>query len=135
MKKVAKLIMIDADNQYLVMIRNNHPAFGDDVDLPGGTIEGDESALEGMIREVKEEAGVVLDQSVVKKLYEGLGYSRHKTEYSLFVVRVENRPKITISWEHSGYQWVNRDTFISIASAAHDTYMHMVADVVRKQEA
>lgn len=135
MKKVAKLVIIDTNQQYLIMIRNHHPTFGDDADLPGGTIEGEETPPEGMVREVREEAGIIVKPTTVRKLYEGSDYSSHGTEYALFVMHATSRPDVTLSWEHLDYQWVTRETFMAIASKAHDTYMQMVADVIKKQAA
>ena len=43
MKKVAKLVIVDKDEKYLLMYRSNHPTFGNDPDLPGGTVEEGES--------------------------------------------------------------------------------------------
>lgn len=57
MKTVAKLVIADSDDKYLLMYRSDHPTFGIDPDLPGGTMVDDEDALETMTREVKEEAG------------------------------------------------------------------------------
>ena len=45
MKKVAKLVIIDSDDKYLLMHRSDHPTFGVDPDLPGGTLEDDETML------------------------------------------------------------------------------------------
>lgn len=39
MKQVAKLVIIDDRGKYLLMQRSSHPTFGDDPDLPGGTLE------------------------------------------------------------------------------------------------
>ena len=52
MKKVAKLVIIDNENKYLLMYRSGHPTFGDDPDLPGGTLEGREQPVDTMVREV-----------------------------------------------------------------------------------
>lgn len=52
MKKVAKLLIIDPKENYLLMYRNNRPIFGKDPDLPGGTLEVKESLLDTVIREV-----------------------------------------------------------------------------------
>lgn len=134
MKKVAKLVIIDHNDNYLLMYRNNHPKFGDDPDLPGGTLEEGESIVEAMIREVYEEAGIVVDEASVQQLYEGAEYSRHGTHYSLYVAKLETTPDIVMSWEHSSYEWIDRDTFLEKADDANDTYMRMVYEVLKTAE-
>lgn len=111
MKQVAKLVVIDADKNYLLMHRSAHPTFRNDPDLPGGTLEGNEQPLRTMIREVFEEAGIVVAESDVNMIYQGTEYSAHGTQYSLFVTTVVIRPVVTISWEHSAYEWLNRADF------------------------
>lgn len=132
MKQVAKLLMIDDQDKYLLMYRSEHPLYGQDADLPGGTLEGDESLLEGMLREVQEEAGVDIDPATVKEVYTGTDYSAHNTQFTLFVAHLAKRPAITMSWEHSKYEWIGRDDFLQKAKNAKDSYMHMVHDVLLK---
>lgn len=122
--------MIDPDNNYLLMYRSDHPTFGVDPDLPGGTVEDGETLIEAMLREVEEETGVVLDQGAVRKVYAGTDYSTHGTQYALFVAMVAPRPEITMSWEHSSYVWLERDEFLARAKTANDTFMHMVCDML-----
>ncbi len=126
MKKVAKLVIIDPDDKYLLMHRSDHPNFGIDPDLPGGTLEDDETLLETMLREVKEEAGVDIDSRRAYEIYSGTDYSAHGTHYALFVTKMKVRPEITLSWEHSSYEWLARSEFLKKAKMAKDTYMHMV---------
>jgi 8-oxo-dGTP pyrophosphatase MutT (NUDIX family) len=128
--KTAKLVMIDKDNKYLIMYRSNHPYFGNDPDLPGGTHEDGESIEETIIREVFEEIGVEIDN--VTKIYSGLEYSKHGTHKTLFVKRVDERPEITMSWEHASYEWIDRDDFLQKSKNANDTYMHMVYEVLSR---
>lgn len=132
MKKVAKLVMIDRDEQYLMMWRSDHPTLGEDPDLPGGTHEDGEELIDTMLREVDEEAGVTIKREDVVEVYGGVAYSEHDTFYGLYVARFDHRPEIIMSWEHSSYEWISRDAFIRTAAAAKDTYMHMVADVIAK---
>ena len=108
MNKVAKLIIVDNDDKYLLMYRSAHPTFGDDPDLPGGTLEDGELPLETMIREVYEEAGIVVDEAKASRVYEGTDYSMHKTHYSLYVLKLDNRPDVVMSLEHSSYEWLDR---------------------------
>lgn len=132
MKKVAKLVIIDQDKNYLMMYRRNHPVFGNDPDLPGGTLEGAESVLETMAREVQEEAGIIIDKDVVEEIYSGVEYSAHGTSYTLFITKVAAQPMVSMSWEHSAYDWLSRDDFLVKAKSANDTYMHMVGDTLTK---
>lgn len=130
MKQVAKLIIVDGRGKYLLMHRSDHPTFGNDPDLPGGTLEEGELPLETMIREVFEEAAVKIDQGEVTEVYAGTDYSTHGTHYSLYVTELRYTPEITMSWEHSLYEWLDRDAFLEKAGKANDTYMRMVHDVL-----
>jgi len=129
---VAKVLIIDEQEQYLLMIRDNHPKFGNDPDLPGGTIEDGESAIVAAVREVEEEAGISINENDLELLYEGSDYSAHKKTYSLYVTRVATRPKVTTSWEHISYEWLSREAFLKATKDSVDTYMKMVYEVVSK---
>lgn len=131
MKKVAKLIIVDGRGKYLLMQRSEHPTFGNDPDLPGGTLEESELPLDTMIREVFEEAGVVIDQANVQQVYAGTDYSAHGTHYSLYTAELLHTPEITMSWEHSSYDWLDREIFLKKAQGAKDTFMHMVYDTLK----
>jgi len=131
MKQVAKLIIVDHEGKYLLMYRNAHPNFGNDPDLPGGTLEEGELPLGTMIREAQEEAGIDISEHAVKHLYGGTAYSVRQTHYSLFIATLEYRPTVTMSWEHSGYEWLDRDAFLEKAKNAADTYMQMVYDILK----
>lgn len=131
MKVVAKAVLIDSDGKYLLMCRSNHPSFGNDPDLPGGTLEDGEDPLETMLREVTEEIGVTLNPEHVVEVYAGQDYSAHRTKYHLYIARVAARPELTISWEHSSYDWVTHDEFVEQSRTAQDTYMHMVHDIMK----
>jgi len=129
----AKVLIIDEQDQYLMMIRDNHPRFGNDPDLPGGTIEAGESPAVAAVREVYEEAGISIGEKDIELLYEGLDYSAHGIHYSLYLTKMSFRPDVKLSWEHSGYKWVSRETFLSAAQKAADSYMNMAYDVVSKK--
>jgi len=130
MKQVAKIVVVDENNNYLLMQRSDHPSFPNDPDLPGGIVEEGELPLDAMLREVVEEAGFSIDRKVVERLYFGDEYSAHNTYYSLYKAKLVKRPEVIISWEHSSYEWIDRDLFIDRAKNAKDTYMHMVHDVI-----
>lgn len=130
MKQVAKLVVVDNQDKYLMMYRSNHPVFGPDPDLPGGTLEDGEEPLQTMLREVLEEASLVVEPTSVELVYAGTEYSVHGTHYSLFKANVNTRPNIIMSWEHSAYEWLEHADFLAKAKSAKDTYMHMVHDAL-----
>lgn len=122
--------MIDPDGKHLLLYRSDHPQFGNDADIPGGIVEDGESMVEAMLREVVEEAGVEIDPGDVREVYSGSEYSKHGTQCTLYIARLNNRPEIVMSWEHSAYEWLDKEVFLQKAKSANDTYMHMVHDVV-----
>jgi mutator protein MutT len=126
MKQVAKVVLVDNQNKYLMMYRSDHPTLGNDPDLPGGLVEKGESPAEAMQREVAEEAGVTIDLEKADLIYKGAEFSEHETTYWLYMAKLEKRPVITMSWEHSSYEWLSRDDFLQKSKGAKDTYMHMV---------
>ena len=135
MKTASKLLITDNDDCHLVLYLAEHPQYGNSADLPGGTVDADENPLQGMLREVAEEIGVVVEPAGVAELYAGTEYSRHDTNYVLYRMRVVNRPHVILSWEHSSYEWLPRDEFLIHAEASLDTYMHMVVDILKKEPA
>lgn len=130
MKQVAKIIIIDENNKYLLLRRSDHPTFPNDPDLPGGIIEAGEDSLQAVLREVLEEVGIILNPDETVHKYTGAEYSAHQTIYNLYVARVARRPDVKISWEHVSYDWVSLKEFLKQAHEAVDTYMHMVYDVM-----
>jgi 8-oxo-dGTP pyrophosphatase MutT (NUDIX family) len=128
MKQVSKLIIIDNEGKYLLMYRSEHPAYGIDPDLPGGTVEEGEDPAAGMIREVLEESGIEIPPADVEEIYHGAVYSKHDTDYSLYITKLDHRPEVKMSWEHSSYEWLGKQEFLERAKSANDTYMHMVHD-------
>ena len=130
MKRVAKLVLVDSKNEYLLLRRNNHPTFGNDPDLPGGTAEDGEVSIDTLLREVKEETGIVISEEAIRESYESSAYSAHGSHFSLFFASVVDKPDITLSDEHSSYEWLKLDDFLQQAKNADDSFMHMVYDAL-----
>ncbi len=73
MNQAAKLL-IRSNGKYLLLYRTDHPRFGSDPDLPGGTVERGESLVEATVREVQEEISVTVAEHDLKELYYGNAY-------------------------------------------------------------
>jgi 8-oxo-dGTP pyrophosphatase MutT (NUDIX family) len=129
-KKVAKILIVDQEEMHLLLYRSEHPRFGVDPDLPGGLVEENESFLETMLREVKEEVGVDIRAKDTDVLYSGTDYSSHNSHFELFITHVKTRPNILLSWEHSSYIWLSKTDFLEQAKIANDKYMRMVYDTL-----
>ena len=130
MKQVAKAVIVDDQQNYLLLWRDDHPGFGNDVDLPGGTIDNDETPEAALEREIQEEIGVTIHASQATLAYRGTDFSKTGTEYSLYLVRVNKQPAIALSWEHASYKWLTREQFLSQTKNSTDTYMNMVHDKI-----
>ena len=63
-------ILIDNDNQILLSQRTADKSFPGQWEFPGGKIESSETAHEALIRELKEELGIDIDNSYLFKRIE-----------------------------------------------------------------
>ncbi len=133
MNEVAKIVIINKVGNYLMLRRNNHPVFGDDVDIPGGCVEPGESALQALLREVNEELGIDLPTNKIHEIYASNRYSNAGKRFILFSAKLHNEPKLVLSWEHSYYRWLTKAEFIYSADKAEDSFMHMVAHAIKQQ--
>jgi 8-oxo-dGTP pyrophosphatase MutT (NUDIX family) len=82
-------------------------------DIPGGRIQEGHSLLETLQREVEEETGIKqIDSPVfftaVMSNFKDMPVGEHMVGLILMVykVKVPENSKITLSHEHSGYEWV-----------------------------
>ncbi|OGL29428.1 hypothetical protein A3D14_01545 [Candidatus Saccharibacteria bacterium RIFCSPHIGHO2_02_FULL_47_12] len=109
MKIIAKSLIYDDENNLLVLVRNNtHPKYANEDDLPGGELEGNESEIQSVVREISEETGFMLDAEEVHKVYKKS--IDPDTCHVLFAGKVNgNKPKVKLSWEHSSYSWLSID--------------------------
>jgi len=113
MKVVTKIIIRDKDSKILVLTRSDtHPNFAGHLDFPGGEVESGEDNTTAIIREVKEEINLDLDLANIKLLFDQKvndNLTRLLYSYQLD----ETEPKLTISWEHSSYDWITEAELFS----------------------
>jgi len=114
-ESVAKLLLINEKGEILVLRRSEylaHPEKSHMPDLPGGIVDPGESERTAVVRELKEEAGIIIDDDDVK-----LGYARtyfYENERKsvsklLYVAHVDYTPDVVVSWEHEAFVWWNKD--------------------------
>ena len=60
--------ILNEEDELLVARRGKEPAKGT-LDLPGGFVDNEENAEEGMVREIREETGLVISPAEVKYIF------------------------------------------------------------------
>jgi mutator protein MutT len=82
-------------------------------DIPGGRIQEGQTVEETLRREVEEETGITKMEAeelftAVVSNFKDIPVGEHKVGLALFIYRVKvpEGSKITLSGEHSGYEWV-----------------------------
>ena len=64
--------------------------------LAGGGIKTGETLTQGLIREVREELGIDINQSKLVKLNSEMRIAKHNYSYALFSYPLEDAPKLTL---------------------------------------
>ncbi len=102
--------VISVDNDILLVTRARDPQKGQ-LDLPGGFVEEFETAEQAMIREVKEELGIELEQygqyvcsATNRYLYADVMYN---TLDMFYHIELETKPKVTVDDDVADYGWFN----------------------------
>lgn len=99
-----------SDGKYLILWSSEwkeNPRRSHQPDLPGGIVEDGETIEEGLLREVQEEAGFMIDESALV-----LGHAHmwdEKDESTVFLVYFAevDDPEVTLSWEHERFAWLD----------------------------
>lgn len=100
---------VKCNGEILLLHRQDHRPEGNTWGLPAGKINQGEKALDSVVREIKEETGLVIPESEIS--YLGKIYVRYPTYDSIFHVfetRVESKQGIKINLnEHKDFKWVS----------------------------
>ncbi len=95
---VAKIVIVDAENRVLMLVRSDfHNKYPGELDLPGGHIKKNENILKGLLREVKEETGLVVDNPIFYK----------QSERKYFYYTKYNSQPIKLSNEHKDFMFLD----------------------------
>jgi mutator protein MutT len=98
-EKVSKAVIIKEDGA-LLLLRSKGEKFPGKWDLPGGHIHVGEDPKDGLVREVKEETGVTLQEPIEKLYVEG--------NMTFYRAQMPDE-KITLSHEHDDHKFVTSD--------------------------
>lgn len=110
----ATSILIKHGDDICFLVRNREPKKGF-LDLPGGFIEYGETAENGIIREVNEEIGLVLESEDIKYIgsepnqYEYNGVNYHTCDIFFSAELNNDRVEVSDLDEISKVVWVNRN--------------------------
>lgn len=104
-KTVVGGIVMDSKNNILVLTRKADDFMGGIDELPSGSVEGDENLYEALVREVKEETNLDVE-NVISYInsFDYLSSSGEKTRQFNFVVKVKEAKNIKLT-EHDKYKW------------------------------
>lgn len=111
--RVIKLLLHSGRDDFLVLQRSGtHPTQPHMYDLPGGVVDGEESDIVALDRELSEETGLVLNTEDAIRIGFDAEYEpgRGMMTRVLYMLKIETvRPMVTLSYEHESFDWLRRD--------------------------
>ena len=103
------LIYCTKTNRYLFLLRDGSK-FANTWGIVGGKIERDESVLEGLQREIREELGGEINGARVIPI-EQYTSEHNNFVYHTFLIKVDEEFTPELNNEHKGYCWVKLDDY------------------------
>ena len=107
---------VEDEIEFLLMKRAENEIYAGVWQMVTGAIMHGEKAFDAAFREINEEAGVVPQKMWVVP-YVNSFYSRRRDHICMvpvFAALIDSNAKVTLSDEHSDFQWVRRDDAIRL---------------------
>ena len=125
--------ILKRNDTYLFMRRINTNYFDDHYGIPCGKLLADESIDKAVVRELKEETGIIVDPSVAK-----LAHVMHRREpgqkdypywmnFFYVIDQWTGEPQIMETDKSDDLQWLSADTSEKLVPYIKDTLNHIIA--------
>lgn len=99
------------------------------LDLVGGKIDDDEDIYQGLVREIKEETGQVIEQKNLKLAYSITREVEGVSIVCLYSVGKINNDHIQLSPEHTDFSWHDLDEAIKTNDhPVHNAFLRHIRD-------
>lgn len=124
------LILLRKDNEILTLKRSATSSFAPNhYSLPGGRVEKNETFRQALVREVREELGITIDESQLSFAH---SFYRKGTEHELvaFIFECHQWQGTIINREpakHSQFEWVDINDLPSPFIPAHQSALSLIA--------
>ena len=100
---------IEHNTKILLLHRQDHKPQGGTWGVPAGKIEEGEDERGALVREIKEELGLVIERDTpdfVSKVY--VKFEQYDFPYHMFRLKFLEKPLITVNFkDHKRYAWVS----------------------------
>ena len=112
-KNVVGAIILNSNEEILIMTRKQDDFMGGIDELPSGNMEENETILESLKREVKEETNLDINEVVsYVNSFDYTSSSGKKARQYNFVVNVKDTKDIILT-EHDNYKWLKLEDAIN----------------------
>ena len=112
-----KAIILNSEGKLLAIRRSNTAPTGPlRWDLPGGDLDFGEDPIHGILREIEEETGLVVDDPVVFDVASRVDPDGNFWVTPAYKVHYQSGD-VRLSYEHDQFKWVTPEEFLELESS------------------